>query len=96
MNTRSWPSCCTSSGCGNADTSYHPIVGGGANGCVLHYRENNAMLRDGELLLVDAGCEYECYASDITRTWPVNGRFTPSSVRYTRWCWPQTSRPSRR
>jgi Xaa-Pro aminopeptidase len=61
----------------NADTSYHPIVGGGANSCVLHYRENNQPLRDGDLLLVDAGCEYQCYASDITRTFPVNGRFTP-------------------
>ena len=61
----------------NADTSYHPIVGGGANGCILHYRENNAELRDGDLLLLDAGCEYESYASDITRTFPVNGRYTP-------------------
>jgi Xaa-Pro aminopeptidase len=62
----------------NADTSYHPIVGGGPNACVLHYRDNNQALRDGDLLLVDAGCEYECYASDVTRTWPVNGRFTPA------------------
>jgi Xaa-Pro aminopeptidase len=61
----------------NADTSYHPIVGGGDNACILHYHENNQVLRDGDLLLVDAGCEYQCYASDITRTWPVNGRFTP-------------------
>lgn len=61
----------------NADTSYQPIVGGGANACILHYNENNQTLRDGDLLLVDAGCEYQCYASDITRTWPVNGRFTP-------------------
>ena len=60
----------------NADTSYHPIVGGGANSCVLHYRENDQPLRSGDLLLVDAGCEYQCYASDITRTFPVNGRFT--------------------
>jgi len=52
-------------------------VGGGPNSCVLHYRDNNQTLRDGELLLVDAGCEYECYASDITRTFPVNGRFSP-------------------
>jgi len=57
--------------------SYEPIVGGGANGCVLHYRANNAPLRDGDLLLIDAGAEFECYASDITRTFPVNGRFTP-------------------
>src|SRR2546429_3830914 len=61
----------------NADTSYHPIVGGGPNSCVLHYRDNNQTLQDGDLLLVDAGCEYECYASDITRTFPVNGRFSP-------------------
>jgi Xaa-Pro aminopeptidase len=61
----------------NADTAYHPIVGGGKNSCVLHYRDNNQMLNDGELLLVDAGCELECYASDITRTLPINGRFTP-------------------
>jgi Xaa-Pro aminopeptidase len=60
----------------NADTSYHPIVGGGANSCILHYHENSELLRDGELLLIDAGCEYELYASDITRTFPVNGRFT--------------------
>jgi Xaa-Pro aminopeptidase len=61
----------------NADTSYHPIVGGGPNSCILHYHENSEQLRDGELLLIDAGCEYEMYASDITRTFPVNGRFTP-------------------
>ena len=57
--------------------SYEPIVGGGANGCVLHYRANNTELRDGDLLLIDAGAEYQCYASDITRTFPVNGRFSP-------------------
>jgi Xaa-Pro aminopeptidase len=61
----------------NADLSYLPIVGGGANGCILHYRENDATLRDGDLLLIDAGCELDCYASDITRTFPVNGRFSP-------------------
>src|SRR5580700_4431309 len=60
-----------------ADISYYPIVGGGANSCVLHYRDNSARLNDGDLLLVDAGCEYGYYASDITRTYPVNGRFTP-------------------
>lgn len=57
--------------------SYEPIVGGGANACVLHYRANNAPLRGGDLLLIDAGAEYQCYASDITRTFPVNGRFSP-------------------
>jgi Xaa-Pro aminopeptidase len=61
----------------NADTSYQPIVGGGENSCVLHYRENDQPLKDGELLLIDAGCEYQSYASDITRTFPINGRFTP-------------------
>jgi len=60
-----------------ADISYHPIVGGGANACTLHYHANDAELHDGDLLLIDAGCEYEFYASDITRTFPVNGRFTP-------------------
>ena len=59
----------------NAPTSYEPIVGGGANACILHYRENNHTLRAGDLLLIDAGCEHQCYASDITRTFPVNGRF---------------------
>lgn len=58
------------------EPSYQPIVAGGANACILHYIENNKPLNDGDLLLVDAGCEYDCYASDITRTWPVNGRFT--------------------
>jgi Xaa-Pro aminopeptidase len=56
--------------------SYEPIVGGGANGCVLHYRANNAQLKDGDLLLIDAGAEYQCYASDITRTFPINGKFS--------------------
>jgi Xaa-Pro aminopeptidase len=59
-----------------ADTSYAPIVGSGPNSCVLHYRANNARLNAGDLLLVDAGCEFGYYASDITRTYPVNGRFT--------------------
>lgn len=61
-----------------ADVAYPPIVGGGANGCVLHYVRNDAPLQDGELLLIDAGAELECYACDITRTFPVNGRFTPA------------------
>ena len=63
-------------GLNNATTAYEPICGGGANSCILHYRENDARLVDGDLLLVDAGCEYQYYASDITRTWPVGGRFT--------------------
>ena len=61
----------------NAWVSYSPIVGGGANACTLHYVENNCELRDGDLLLIDAGCELDYYASDITRTFPVNGKFTP-------------------
>ncbi len=61
----------------NADISYQPIVGGGDNTCILHYRENDQVLNDGDLLLVDAGAEYQYYASDITRTYPVNGEFTP-------------------
>jgi Xaa-Pro aminopeptidase len=56
--------------------AYSSIVGGGANGCVLHYTENSAPLDDGDLLLIDAGAEYDCYASDVTRTFPVNGRFS--------------------
>lgn len=56
--------------------AYTPIVAGGANACVLHYVENNAPLADGDLLLIDAGCELDGYASDITRTFPVNGRFS--------------------
>jgi len=61
----------------DATISYSPIVGTGANACVLHYVSNSAKLREGDLLLVDAGCEYDYYASDVTRTMPVSGRFTP-------------------
>jgi Xaa-Pro aminopeptidase len=60
----------------NADVSYHPIVGGGANACVMHYRNNDQPLRKGDLLLLDAGCEHDYYASDITRTFPIGGKFT--------------------
>ncbi len=59
-----------------ATHSFLPIVGGGDNGCILHYTENNRELSDGDLVLVDSGAEYEGYAGDITRTWPVNGTFT--------------------
>lgn len=55
--------------------AYSSIVGGGDNACILHYIDNNAVLRDGDLVLIDAGCELEHYASDISRTFPVNGRF---------------------
>nr|MBA3805049.1 aminopeptidase P N-terminal domain-containing protein [Acidobacteriota bacterium] len=61
---------------GASGPAYTSIVGGGANATVLHYINNDATLNDGELLLVDAGAEYQGYASDITRTFPVNGRFT--------------------
>ncbi|MDP2246567.1 MAG: aminopeptidase P N-terminal domain-containing protein, partial [Nitrosomonadales bacterium] len=60
---------------GSRSPAYTSIVAGGANACVLHYVENNQRLSDGDLLLIDAGCELEGYASDITRTFPVNGRF---------------------
>lgn len=56
--------------------AYTPIVAAGANGCILHYNANNAQVRDGELVLIDAGCELDSYASDITRTFPANGRFS--------------------
>ena len=56
--------------------AYWPIVAGGPNACVLHYNENQARLEDGALLLIDAGCELDGYASDITRTFPVNGKFS--------------------
>jgi len=61
----------------NAVPSYLPIVGGGANSCTLHYVANDAELKDGDVLLIDAGCEWDYYASDVTRTVPVNGRFSP-------------------
>lgn len=60
---------------GAQSPAYSSIVAGGANACVLHYVENNAQLNDGDLLLIDAGCELDGYAADITRTFPVNGRF---------------------
>ena len=57
--------------------AYNSIVGGGANGCILHYVENDQVLKDGDLVLIDAACEYQLYASDITRTFPINGKFSP-------------------
>ena len=60
----------------HCEPSYLPIVGGGANACVLHYIRNKDELKDGDLLLIDAGAEYDGYASDITRTFPVNGKFS--------------------
>ena len=61
----------------HCEPSYIPIVGGGANGCVLHYIANRDPLKDGDMLLIDAGAEYDGYASDITRTFPINGKFSP-------------------
>ena len=57
--------------------AYGSIVASGRNACILHYQENDAVLKDGDLVLIDAGCEIDCYASDITRTFPVSGRFSP-------------------
>ena len=65
---------CTSKGA--TRQAYPAIVGGGNNACILHYIENNARLEEGDLVLVDAGCELDCYASDITRTFPVSGKFS--------------------
>ncbi|MFC0337728.1 Xaa-Pro aminopeptidase [Kushneria avicenniae] len=61
---------------GARSPAYGTIVGSGANGCILHYTENDAAMADGDLVLIDAGAEYELYAGDITRTFPVNGRFS--------------------
>ncbi|KPY07364.1 Aminopeptidase P [Pseudomonas coronafaciens pv. garcae] len=61
---------------GSKMPAYGSIVASGRNGCILHYQQNDAALRDGDLVLIDAGCEIDCYASDITRTFPVNGRFS--------------------
>jgi Xaa-Pro aminopeptidase len=60
----------------DAEPAYGSIVGAGANACVLHYRANNGQARDGDLVLIDAGAEFRGYAADITRTFPVNGRFS--------------------
>jgi len=61
---------------GSRISAYPSIVGGGANSCILHYTDNDEELKDGDILLIDAGAEYQGYASDITRTFPVNGKFT--------------------
>lgn len=61
---------------GSRFPAYGSIVGGGDNGCILHYVENSAKLKDGDLVLIDAGCELHYYAADITRTFPVNGRYS--------------------
>ena len=61
---------------GAKECAYPSIVGGGENACILHYSKNTDLLKDGDLVLVDAGCEYKGYASDITRTFPINGKFS--------------------
>ena len=61
---------------GSRFPSYNPIVAGGKNACVLHYIDNNKTINDGDMVLVDAGCEYGLYASDITRTFPINGKYS--------------------
>jgi len=61
---------------GSQSVAYNSIVAGGANSCILHYRAGSTELRSGELCLIDAGCELDSYASDITRTFPVNGKFS--------------------
>lgn len=60
--------------------AYPSIVGAGENGCILHYTQNTAEIKDGDLILIDAGCELDYYASDITRTFPANGKFSPAQA----------------
>ena len=60
----------------NCRTAYPSIVAAGENACILHYTDNSSDTKDGDLLLIDAGAEYDCYAADITRTFPVNGKYT--------------------
>ncbi|WP_442903182.1 Xaa-Pro aminopeptidase [Gilliamella sp. Choc5-1] len=60
--------------------SYNTIVGSGNNGCILHYENNSQQLKDGDLVLIDAGCEYQYYAGDITRTFPINGKFNHAQL----------------
>ena len=66
---------------GGNGPGYTTIVGAGENATILHYIENSCAIADGDLVLVDAGCEYDHYTADITRTWPANGRFTPAQRR---------------
>ncbi|MCP3672963.1 MAG: M24 family metallopeptidase, partial [Gammaproteobacteria bacterium] len=65
--------------------AYTSIVAGGENACILHYVENQDTLNDGELLMIDAGVEYELYAADISRTFPINGKFTPDQKTIYNW-----------
>lgn len=66
---------------GAARPAYEPIVGSGPNACILHYRENDRRMEEGDLCLIDAGAEWAFYACDVTRTFPVSGRFTPAQRR---------------
>ena len=68
---------------GARSPAYNSIVGGGNNSCILHYVENNDELKDGDLVLVDAGCEYQYYASDVTRTFPLMVNFHLNRKKYT-------------
>ncbi len=70
---------------GARSPAYPSIVGGGSNACTLHYTTNDCLLQDGDLVLIDAGCEYQGYAADITRTFPVNGRFSDPQRRVYDW-----------
>ena len=70
---------------GARELAYPSIVGSGANACVLHYTANDAQLKDGDLVLIDAGCEYQGYAADVTRTFPVSGRFSAQQAALYRW-----------
>ena len=65
---------------GALDLAYPSIVAGGDNATILHYTANREVVNDGELILVDSGCEYDMYASDVTRTWPANGKFSPEQA----------------
>ena len=65
---------------GTTGPAYTSIVGGGKNACILHYIENQSALKSGDLVLIDAGCEYQNYAADITRTFPVNGKFSTAQA----------------
>ncbi len=63
---------------GGAGAGYGTIVGAGENATILHYVENSCAIAEGDLVLIDAGCEYDYYTADVTRTWPASGRFTPA------------------
>src|SRR6185436_10585974 len=67
---------------GGNGPGYGTIVGTGENATILHYVDNDRAIADGDLVLVDAGCEYQHYTADITRTWPASGRFTPAQRRF--------------